>query len=135
MLPGSLKIEAGDRQVRQFGAIAAVALPAVGWWWGGGAGWIAVLAAVGVTVAAAAWAAPWSVRPIYVGLTCLTAPIGMVVGEIILLAIYGLLFVPLGLAFRLVGRDPLECRRDPGADSYFRRLEGPRPAASYYRQW
>lgn len=135
MLPGLFKLEASDRQLRQFGAIALVALPAVGWWWGGGSGWIAALAALGAVLAVAARVAPWAVRPLYLGLTCLTAPIGMVVGELILLAIYCLLFVPLGLAFRLVGRDPLEWRRDAVATSYWRRLDGPRPAASYYRQW
>lgn len=52
-------------------------------------------------------------RWVFIGLTLIGAPIGMVVGVIVLGIIFFGLLTPLGLAFRLAGRDPLRLRRDP----------------------
>jgi len=58
-------------------------------------------------------------RIIYLTLISVTFPIGYAVSFILLAAFYFLLLTPLGLFFRLTGRDPL-CRKfDPDADSYW----------------
>jgi hypothetical protein len=78
-------------------------------------------------------AAPSLVRPVFVGAMVVTFPIGWVVSHLLLGAVFYGLFAPLGLLFRLIGRDALGLRRS-AAESYWR----PKPAAedlrSYFRQ-
>jgi hypothetical protein len=48
-----------------------------------------------------------------------TLPIGLVVSFVMLGLFYFLLITPLGLVFRLLGRDPLHRRFDPKAETYW----------------
>ncbi len=109
-----------DRQLRQFGVIALVALPLLGWLFSGkpwpaemtrGQGsTIGGLAALGIVAAALAMIRPQSLRWPFVGATLLALPIGLVVGEVVLAAIYFGVFLPMSMIFRLLGRDALERR-------------------------
>ena len=104
-----------------------------------------LLVGVGVGVAAAVFAAggavlaigllrPPAVRPLYVLLTAVALPIGLVLSFLVLLMVYGLLVTPIGIAMRLSGRDPLTRRRDREADSYWT-PRAPRPDVKrYFRQ-
>lgn len=125
-----------NRQLRQFGLIALVALPALGWFWSGGH-WSAVagLAAAGALLAGAGLLRPQWLRPLFVGLCFLFFPVGLVVGEIALLAIYLALFTPMALLFRLLRRDRLERTFEPHAPTYWKPKPQPRGPASYLRQW
>lgn len=123
-----------DRQLRQFGAISAVALPAIAWFWGGGQAIIMAGAVIGLAMAVTGWFRPRSIKLIFVGLTIVAIPIGIVVGELAMLAIYFLVFLPIGLAFRIVGRDNLQLRTDRTAITYWQSKKQPAGAASYYRQ-
>ncbi len=122
------------RQLRQFGVISLCVLPLVGWLWGAGRptlGWLAVIGGV-IAVTSLTW--PKAVKPLFVGLTLLTAPIGIVVGELAQLLIYFGVFLPIGLIFRLMRRDTLQLRLDREAKTYWRPKPPPRHAASYFRQ-
>lgn len=127
-----------DRQLRQFGGIALVLLPALGWYrwyWSGGSADVAVGSGIaGLVIFALSWRAPRVIAPLFVGLTIVTIPIGLVVGEVALLCLYWLLFVPTGLVFRLMGRDALERRIDRSASSYWQHKRQPRGVGSYFRQ-
>jgi hypothetical protein len=65
----------------------------------------------------------------------LAFPIGWAVSLLTLGLVYYGLFTPLGLAFRLVGRDALGLRPRPGATTHW----APRPAVAdvrrYFRQF
>ncbi|QDU62996.1 hypothetical protein Pan216_38700 [Planctomycetes bacterium Pan216] len=124
-----------DRQLRQFGLIAAVALPLIAWLWGGGSGWIVAGGAVGTALAAIGWLAPRALKPLFLGLSLVTLPIGLVVGELVLAAIYFGLFMPIAILFRLVGRDALERRIDRSATTYWQPKKRPAGPASYFNQW
>jgi hypothetical protein len=134
----------GDRQLRQFGFLALVALPAAGWVILGRPwpaellpiqiGVLAGLAVLGSLAALAAAVRPQSLRVVFVGLSILALPIGLVVSEIMLLALYYLLFVPVGIGFRLIGRDALERRIDRSASSYWRPKAPPAGVEGYFRQ-
>ena len=125
-----------EKQLRQFGWIALVALPALGWLWSGGnTTVIAVTAAVGALSAGIGWLRPGWLKPIFIGLSLLFFPIGIVVSEAALLLIYFGLFTPMGLLFRLIGRDPLERRLDRQAESYWKPKQQPNGPASYLKQW
>jgi len=102
------------RTLRQFGWIAlgmTILLSILLRWWHGLPVPAAVaLVAFGLLTLVCGYAWPAAARGIYVGLSLLTAPIGLVIGLIVLTAFYLLILTPLGLVFRLIGRDVLKRR-------------------------
>ena len=60
-------------------------------------------------------------------------PIGMVIGTLALVLVFYGVITPIGLVFRLIGRDPLHRRYDREASSYWIERR-PRPAAKRYFQ-
>ena len=78
---------------------------------------------------------PPLVKPLYIGLSVLTWPIGVVVSYVLLAILYYLVITPTGLVFRLIGRDALERKFDRDATSYWQKRPAAKPAASYYRQF
>jgi hypothetical protein len=130
-----INLDPSARQLRQFGASCAVLLPLAAWLWGASGAVIGSLAAAGAAIAVAAWIRPRTVRPIFLALSLAAAPIGIVVGEAALLALFLAVFLPISLAMRARGRDPLERRTSPLTTSYWRRRESTRTPASYYRQF
>ena len=124
-----------DRQLRQFGLIGLVALPLLGWLWSAGMLGIGILAAVGLALAVLGLTYPQSLRPIFVGLSLISLPIGWVVSELALLVLFYGVFLPIGLLLRLLGRDPLDRKFDAQASSYWQPKKPPAGAASYFRRW
>ena len=132
------------RQLRQFALAALVAMPLAAWMLVGrplGDAWqpvhtwiIALLAAAGAAMVVLSFVAPRMLRPVFVAASLVTLPIGLVVGELLLAVIYYLVFTPVAVFFRLVGRDALELKIDRTAKSYWRAKPRPRDAASYFRQ-
>jgi hypothetical protein len=125
-----------NRQLRQFGLIALAALPLLGWFWGGGSLQVlSATAAAGAALAALGLVCPRAVQPVFLLLSLVTIPLGMILGELALLLLFYGLVVPLGLVSRLIGRDPLQQRLDRQASTYWQRKEQPSGPASYLRQW
>ena len=133
-----------DRQLRQFGWMALVALPLAGWLLSGKP-WpadatsaqravIAGLAVVGLLAAGLAALQPQALRWPFVAATLIALPIGLVVGELILVVIYFVLFLPVSMVFRLLGRDSLERRIDRSAKTYWQPKAQPAGPESYFRQ-
>ena len=122
-----------NRQLKQFGAVSLFALPLIGLLWKATWPVIGMLAAIGGVIAVLALIFPRAVKPLFVGLSVLTIPIGILVGEIVLLSVFVLVFVPMGLVFRLIGRDSLRLRRQQ-TTTWWQEKPQPRGAASYYRQ-
>jgi hypothetical protein len=122
-----------ERQLRQFGSICLVVLPLLGWMWGARF-WLEVgLAAVGLVLAVTSWLSPKIIRPLFIGLTIITIPIGLVIGELAMILIYFGVFLPIGVLFRISGRDALQLRRR-FVDSHWQPKRKPSSVASYYRQ-
>lgn len=69
----------------------------------------------------------------YVALTLVAMPIGFVISHVLLATIYYLMFTPLGLLFRLVGRDQLGKKLEPQRPSYWHDRGPPKPASSYFK--
>lgn len=122
------------RQLRQFAGICLVALPLLGWLWGGGSTVIVSLAGVGLGIALVGWLLPAALRPPFVALSIAATPVGVVIGEAALLLVFYGVFLPIGLVFRLMGRDVLQRKFDRNAETYFQPKQQPRDAARYYRQ-
>jgi hypothetical protein len=79
--------------------------------------------------------APRTLRPLYIALSVLAWPIGMVVGTVLLALVYYVVVTPVGLVFRLVGRDPMHRRFDREAASYWIGRRPPAHVGRYFRQF
>ena len=123
-----------SRQLRQFGLISLVAIPLIGWIWGATTevmGWCAV---AGASLALVGGLYPVALKPIFLGLTLLALPIGLVMGELAMLTIYLTVFLPIGTIFRILGRDRLRIRVSPSGSTYWQLKKQPAGPASYFRQ-
>jgi hypothetical protein len=73
-------------------------------------------------------------RYAFVGLSYATYPIGIVVSHVALAVVYFLVLMPIGLAMRAAGRDPLSRKFDPSHKSYWIRRTTDRSPESYFKQ-
>jgi hypothetical protein len=71
----------------------------------------------------------------FVALSMITAPIGFVLGELLLATMFFGVFLPVGLAFRLAGRNPLQWRFEPHSPTYWQSKTCGREPAAYFRQY
>lgn len=122
-----------DRQLRQFGGIAVFALPLLALIWGVSPLVIGTMAGLGAVVGVVSFVFPRAVKPLFIGLSVATIPIGIVMAEVILFSMFLCVFVPMGIVFRLMRRDALRLQKD-AADSCWKKKSQPRNAASYFRQ-
>ena len=90
---------------------------------------------VGALIAAVYYALPGLRRTIYLGWMYAFLPLGMVMSFVLLAVIYFLIFTPIGLLARLVGRDRVPRGFDRAAASYWIKRPAPRPPESYFRQF
>ncbi len=131
-----LPLRPSDRMLRQFAALGAVGLAclAVGLALGREAGTAAlVVLGLAALVGLLGLAYPGALRPVFVGWMVLVFPVGWLISHLLLALLFYAVFTPLGIVFRLAGRDVLN-RRRPGGETYWQ----PRPAApdvrGYFRQ-
>ena len=129
--------------LRQFGLITIVALPAISWILCGrpttdwsAFQWNLMTSIVGVSIMVGllGWFKPTAIKPVFMAMMIVTYPIGVVVGEAILLVIFLLVFTPFAFVFRLIGRDALQRKIDRDAETYWQPKEQPRDRGSYLRQ-
>ncbi len=136
------------RQLRSFGIASVVAFGALGIW----AFFrqsvfglplsepVALRVAIGLGAVAAtsgvlALAAPSGLRPLYRALTAISLPIGWVVSHTVVALLFFGMLTPIGLLFRLVGRDPLNRGRDPARRTYWEPRVATDDVKRYYRQF
>jgi len=91
--------------------------------------------AAAVLVPAVGWLVPAWMRIVYLGMSLVTFPIGLVVSYLLMAAIYYLLLTPVGLLMRMAGRDPMNRQFDARADSYWTAREADEGIDRYFRQW
>ena len=93
------------------------------------------IGALALVVGLAGLTRPEWVRLIYIGWMVLAFPIGWTVSQVILLILFFGLFTPIGLIFRLIGRDPLHRARHAGLESYWAAKPAPVDVRSYFKQF
>lgn len=108
-----------DRQLRQFGLACCAAMMLGTWVATRDAGATGMAAGAGVGVALTGWISPQSLRVPFLGLSLAAFPMGLFVSELLLLAIWWLVMWPIGLCFRVLGRDALTRRFEPDRASYW----------------
>ena len=128
----------GARKLRQFAALFLAAFGVVGFLVLRRSGsWEAALAiwAVALLVGTSGLIHPRAIRLVWVGMFYLAFPIGWVVSHLLLAVVLYLVFTPIGLLLRLLGRDPLERRFDPAAESYWTPHRPADRMDRYFRQF
>ena len=136
--PGGVQPEGTPRELRQFSAVAGailLAVAAVHLWRGGGIPAALAWAGAGVLVAGAGFLAPDLVRPVFAALMVLTKPVGRMISLLVLAAVYFAVFTPLGILFRLAGRDSLTLRRRPPGGSFWAAVPEPGDLRRYLKQY
>ena len=93
------------------------------------------IAGLALAVGLAGLARPNWVRFIYVGWMILAFPIGWTISQVMLLVMFYGLFTPVGLLFRLIGRDPLQRVRSSGRESYWAPKPAPADLRRYFKQF
>lgn len=106
--------------------------------WQGGA-WVfgpaLVLGGAGLALGLILWLVPAIARPFYVAWHAAACALGFVVANVVLAAVYLLLFAPVGIVRRAMGRPALTKGFDPHASTYWQDAPGPGPAGRHYRQF
>lgn len=127
------------KQLQSFGKIALVASVIISLLFyllkGAAIQWALTIFAVGFMIFVSSVISLRLTRMIYVGLVAVTFPIGLVVSFTLLMAFYFLLLAPMGLFFRLIGRDALGRKFDPTADSYWLQRNPPENLERYFQQF
>jgi len=135
------------RTLRNFGLIAVVAFALFGaliyWRVGpgkvvpaGGAGPTAyVLWVLAVYSALCAAAAPKAVKPLYLLLSVVGYPIGIVVSHVVMAIVYYLVITPVGIVFKIIGRDAMHRKFEPSAETYWIERRLPDTVKRYFRQF
>jgi hypothetical protein len=134
-------------RLRQFGLIALVAFGLLGGW----AIWkhhflLWELESSSADVAIALWVIagvsglfsliwPTGNRGLYVLLTCIAYPIGTVVSYVLMAILFYVVIAPVGLWFRLIGRDALHRKIDRDASTYWTDHLAPKTVERYFKQF
>ncbi|NMB75681.1 MAG: hypothetical protein GYA21_11205 [Myxococcales bacterium] len=105
--------------------------------WLRGASPLGVVLAAGIpgTLALAFAVAPPARKPLFVGVSTLFYPVGLVVTGALLALLYFLLVTPAGLLRRLTGKDPLRLRRPAPGTSLWTQAANPPDPERYFRQF
>jgi len=143
-----INLRPDDRTLRQFGLIALAGfgfVAAIAWFDAlvfsafplGAAKLPVVFGLGGLALLSALFSAvyPKANLPIYQGLTILSYPIGFVLSYVIMGTLFYLMLAPVGLFFKLTGRDPLARKWEPEAETYWQDARPMRPADSYFKQF
>ena len=133
-----------ERQLRQFAGISLVALPLIAYLFTGSPGFaswqllhtmvIGGATALGLLLVMLSWIKPSAVRPVFISACLLAFPIGLVIGELVLIVIFLLIFTPVAILFRIIRRDALERELRPDLASYWQEKRAPKGMRSYFRQ-
>ncbi|MDH4238312.1 MAG: hypothetical protein OEW48_01990 [Phycisphaerae bacterium] len=97
--------------------------------------WVAVIFFVGFIIFVSSMISLKVTRVIYLGLILVTMPIGLAVSFTLMAIFYFLLLTPLGLIFRLMGRDALGRKFDSNTNSYWIVRRPPENLDRYFHQF
>jgi hypothetical protein len=125
------------RTLRQFSLAAGVFTALIGYLTLGRTGSLTIsglIWATGAVIMTLGIVRPHCVRVVYLCMTYLTAPIGIIISLVIVGTVYYVVVTPTGVVMRLLGRDPMRRKSDPAVSSYWLEREEPEPER-YFRQF
>ena len=98
-------------------------------------GWVAAIISVGVLIFISSRISLKVTKGIYLTFTLLTLPIGIAVSYLLMGIFYYLVITPVGLFFRLIGRDILNRKFKPHTDTYWIKRNRQEDLKHYFRQF
>ena len=96
---------------------------------------VGVLTAIAVMSGLFSCIAPSYNRPLYAVLSVITYPIGLVLGEVLLVLLFFVVLGPFALILRATGWDPLGRCYDRTATTYWKPVKKTRDRKSYFEQY
>jgi hypothetical protein len=139
MLPPEINWNPRRKELRTFAIIALIAAILVSLllylFRGLGLQWGVVISSIGITIFLTAFISLRATRVIYLVLTLVTLPIGLVISFLLLATFYFGILTPLAVVFRLIGRDALKRRFDADAESYWITHRHPDDLDRYFNQF
>jgi Saxitoxin biosynthesis operon protein SxtJ len=126
------------KTLRQFAGLWLAFFGALALWHGLARGRIVLALVLGLlasVVGVLGLTRPKWMRFIYVGWMVLAFPIGWAISQAMLVVMFFGLFAPIGLVFRLLGRDALQRTRQPEPKSYWTRKPAPADLRHYFKQF
>jgi hypothetical protein len=142
-----LNLNPDERTLQQFGFIALVAFGLLAacayyeaWMFSFGLGALRVpvagaLGGVAVLSGLFSAVAPKANKPLFLGLTIVTYPIGLVMSYVVLGILFFGVFAPIGALLRATGTDPMQRSLKSGEPSYWSEARARRSKESYFRQF
>jgi hypothetical protein len=96
-----------------------------------------VVGFTGIAVVSATFSlvAPRLNRLVYIAISVLTYPIGLVLSYVILGFLFFAIIAPIGVLLRALGKDPMQRRFDESAVTYFTRVKQPSSTENYFHQY
>lgn len=98
-------------------------------------GFISLFAALALACPLLSLTFPKALRPVWITLSLVAVPIGFVISHIVMSLIFYGLFTPLALFFKLIGRDPMQRKLAPDAETYWEKRPPAPEAKRYFRQF
>jgi len=126
------------KTLRQFAGLWLAFFGALALWQGLARGRIALAVVLGLlasVVGVLGLIQPQWMRLIYVSWMVMAFPIGWTISQVMLVVMFFGLFAPIGLVFRLLGRDPLQRARQPESKSYWTPKPIPADLRQYFKQF
>jgi Saxitoxin biosynthesis operon protein SxtJ len=127
-----------DRKLREFAATGTIVLAALAGWQmtaQGGLFFVAGYVAAAAIVGLIGLARPRWLAPLFTLWMIIAFPLAWLVSLLVLAAIFYGLITPLGLLFRLLGRDSLDRAWPAPQDSYWKEKPAPESPERYLRQY
>ena len=124
------------KQLRQFAALWLIFFGGLACWQGivrGNVRAALLFAVAALSIGSLGLARPRTVRSIFVAWMVLGFPIGWTVSHAVMAVLYYIVFTPVGIFFRLIGRDALQLRRQ-NLDTYWVAKPAAADVRSYFRQ-
>jgi hypothetical protein len=90
---------------------------------------------VGAVLTAAYYTSPALRRPLYVGMSLASYPIGWLVSHVVLLVVFMFVVTPVALLLRVLGHDAMHRRFDSSAQSYWVPHRLPDHLRRYFQQF
>ena len=97
--------------------------------------WCLVIIAVGLVIFILSRISLSVTKGIYISFTLLTLPVGIVVSYVLLGVFFYLILAPIGLFFRLIGRDILYRKFESNNNSYWVKRKRQEDLKHYFRQF
>jgi hypothetical protein len=118
------KLDLGKNSLRKFGVTMGVAFLAIALiLFARGKHSFILISCLSAAFFAVAFTIPVSLKPVYIAWMRLAHILGWINTRLILLVMFYLIFTPIGIMIRLLGKDLLDKKIEKGKDSYWNKKE------------